>query len=102
MRPPPPIICLDRYPSWYILMNIFEIQVAFEWDGKKAAENLSKHGVSFVEAVSVLLSDETLQSADLEDPFRIVTIGFSYATRLLLVVSTEMGERVRIISARRA
>lgn len=28
----------------------------FEWDGEKAAANLSKHGVSFDEAKTVLIS----------------------------------------------
>lgn len=74
----------------------------FEWDSDKAAENFSKHGVSFVEAMTVLLSDDVVELPDLDTASRLVTLGFSSHSRILFVVSTEVGERVRIISARRA
>jgi hypothetical protein len=74
----------------------------FEWDSVKAAANVEKHGVSFEEASTVILSDEVLESADAIDPSRLITIGFSSAARVLLVVSCEPGSRIRIISARPA
>jgi uncharacterized protein len=74
----------------------------FEWDADKASENLSKHAVSFVEALTVLLSDEVLFDADFSDPSRTIVIGFSSHARVLFVVTTETTDRTRIISARRA
>lgn len=79
------------------------INGGFEWDEDKAASNLVKHQVSFEEAATVFSADDTLESADPVDSTRLITVGFSAAARVLLVVSTEVDEdRVRIISARRA
>ena len=77
----------------------------FEWDDQKAASNLSKHGVSFDEAVSVFVDGRALTFADtdhseLEDRSR--TYGVSNKTRLLVVVHTERRNGIRIISARKA
>ncbi len=75
----------------------------FEWDDAKAETNVSAHGVSFEEAITVF---DDPNAIDLADPTpaaeaRIDTIGFSAAARLLFVVSTEVaGDRLRIISAR--
>jgi uncharacterized protein len=74
----------------------------FEWDSDKAAENLSKHGVSFEEATTVLDRLDSVDEQDLLDPSRTLTVGFSFAARILLVVSTERGARTRVISARKA
>lgn len=50
-----------------------------------------------------MFAGSTLEIADSVDASRIVTVGFSSAARILLVVSTEVDEdRLRIISARRA
>ncbi len=75
----------------------------FEWDADKAASNLSKHGVSFAEAmtvfgdaVEVMIHDPVHSDAEL----RFVSIGLSEAGRLLVVAYTERDQRVRIISAR--
>ncbi len=77
----------------------------FDWDPKKALQNLEKHGVSFDEAstafqdtTSITISDP-LHSAD-ED--RFVLLGYSHRNRLLTVVHTERGDRIRIVSARPA
>ena len=77
----------------------------FEWDENKAASNLNKHGVSFVEAVTVFgdpLSD-TLPDPDhsLEER-RFIIIGSSESGKILVVAHTDDGETVRIISAREA
>ena len=79
--------------------------LTFEWDPQKAQSNLEKHGVSFEEASTVfrdLLSltiDDPLHS---EDEGRMIQIGISYKNRLLVVVHTERGDNIRIISARKA
>lgn len=77
----------------------------FEWDDQKTASNLSKHGVSFDEAVSVFGDGRALTFSDtdhseLEDRSR--TYGFLNKTRLLVVVHTERRNGIRIISARKA
>jgi uncharacterized DUF497 family protein len=75
---------------------------SFEWDAEKAAANLEKHGVAFEEAMTVLVSPETLELPDPTSLENVITIGFSATERVLLVVSCERSERTRIISARRA
>ena len=75
----------------------------FEWDLDKARLTLKKHGVSFDEA-STSFRDPLSQT--IEDPLhseneeRFVLIGRSIQGRLLVIVHTERGERIRIISAR--
>jgi uncharacterized protein len=79
------------------------MSLAFEWDDKKAKKNLKKHGVGFEEASTVfadplsLTIDDPLHSQDEE---RFVTLGESHRRRLLVVVFTERGDKIRIISAR--
>jgi uncharacterized DUF497 family protein len=79
--------------------------MAFEWDEKKAAANLKKHGVDFEEAktvfdnpLAIIFSDE-LHS--MNEP-REVIIGHSRRNRLLLIVFTERYPNIRIITARLA
>ena len=77
----------------------------FEWDDQKAASNLSKHGVSFDEAVTVFGDGRALTFSDtdhseLEDRSR--TYGVSNKTRILVVVHTERRNSIRIISTRKA
>ena len=77
----------------------------FEWDPQKAKLNLSKHGVSFDEAVTTFYDP---LSATFDDPdhsvgeHRYITIGYSSRGRLLVVAHAEKGEILRIISARLA
>lgn len=74
----------------------------FEWDERKAAANLEKHGVSFEEAASVFLDLDYVLVRDPSHPDRFTALGFSALARVLVVVHGERGERVRIISARSA
>jgi len=77
----------------------------FEWDQSKAASNLSKHGVTFDEAITVFHDPLYLDFFDPDhsyDEYRYIIIGQSSNKRLLIVSYTEYGERVRIISAREA
>ena len=74
----------------------------FIWDPKKAASNLRKHGVSFLEAVTEF-ADPALVVADALYRDRAVLIGQSEKQELLVTVFVELNEDwVRIISARRA
>jgi uncharacterized DUF497 family protein len=77
----------------------------FEWDDQKATSNLSKHGVSFDEAVSVFGDAQALTFSDTdhsEFEVRSRTYGVSNKSRLLVVVHTERRNGTRIISARKA
>jgi uncharacterized DUF497 family protein len=77
----------------------------FEWDLRKAERNLAAHGVSFDEASTVFgdpLAATAEDSAHSEVENRFVTIGQSSSGRLLVVIHTERGERIRLISARTA
>lgn len=74
----------------------------FEWDEAKAAQNERKHGVAFPEAVTVFSDPRAIDAPDLLEPHRFVILGMSQLARILFVVFAERGERIRIISARRA
>lgn len=74
----------------------------FEWDPEKEKANLAKHGVSFVEAMTIFGDPLELTIADpyhSEGEFRFLSVGLSSGGRLLVVAYTERGERIRIISA---
>lgn len=79
--------------------------LVFEWDPKKARRNLATHGVSFDEA-STAFQDPLSKTIDdplhSEDEVRFVPRGHSHRNRLLVVVHTERGDRIRLISARLA
>jgi uncharacterized DUF497 family protein len=75
----------------------------FQWDRVKARKNLKKHKVSFDEAVTVFYDPLTATFDDPDhshDEQRLITIGYSSRSRLLVVAHTEEGETIRIISAR--
>ena len=77
----------------------------FEWDLKKAKENLKNHGVTFEEALTVFadplgrIFDDPDHS---ENERRELIIGHSASQRLLVVSFTEREPRTRIIGAREA
>ena len=75
----------------------------FEWDPKKAAKNLKKHGVTFQEAATVFTDPLAITFPDpdhLEDEERHLTFGLSLQKRLVVVSHTEREPKTRIISAR--
>ena len=79
--------------------------LTFEWDHRKAAVNFSKHGLAFEEAATVFADALSLTIADLEhsrSEHRFVIVGRSHRQRMLVVVHTERGDNIRIISARLA
>jgi uncharacterized DUF497 family protein len=75
----------------------------YEWDPKKAAINLRKHGVAFADAV-IALEDELALTLDDDHPNeqRYISIGADAIGRVLVVIYTYRGEKIRIISARAA
>ena len=77
----------------------------FEWDRAKADANRRKHKVTFDEAVGVFYDPLSATFPNPDSSLteeRLVTIGHSSRRRLLVVVHTEQGETIRIISARLA
>jgi uncharacterized DUF497 family protein len=82
-----------------------QLSLTFEWDEKKADENLSKHGVSFEEAKTVFndpFSVTVYDPGHSIDEQRYIDIGLSSKARLIVVSYSERGERIRIISSRKA
>ena len=69
------------------------------------SKNIKKYNVTFEEAGTVfsdpfsLTIDDPLHS---DDENRFVLIGKSYKKRILIVIHTERGNNIRIISARKA
>ncbi|MFQ5642027.1 MAG: BrnT family toxin [bacterium] len=69
----------------------------------KARENLNKHNVTFEEAITVFWDTLSSTIADLHhsiDEDRYIIVGKSARGRILVVVHTDRGDKIRIISAR--
>jgi uncharacterized DUF497 family protein len=76
--------------------------MAFEFDPRKSAANLAKHGIDFVEAQRLWEDPDLLEiPARTEDEPRWLIIGRIDA-RLWSAVVTSRGEAIRIISVRRS
>lgn len=79
----------------------------FEWDEEKSNANQRKHGVTFEEASLVFLDPKRIEFYDASHSMqeqRYITLGNTSRSSVLLIVvsSTNRGDRTRIISARRA
>jgi uncharacterized DUF497 family protein len=76
--------------------------VKFEWDPKKAAENLRKHGISFDEAATAFADWHSITVPDpehSEGEWRYYLLGMSDRGNLLVVCHTDRGHVTRIFSA---
>ncbi len=81
------------------------MELTFEWDEEKAKENLRKHKVSFEEAKTVYDDPFLWTFPDPEHSIieqRYVNVGFSSKGQVLVVIHTERGENIRLISCRKA
>lgn len=78
--------------------------VEIEFDPAKARANLRKHRVSFADAEQALRDARacTIEDPDAAHEPRFVTLGMDALGRVLVVVYTPRGSRIRIISAREA
>ncbi len=80
----------------------------FTWDPDKAEANEKKHGVSFEEAKTCFLDPLHIVIDDpdhsTEDEHRMILLGLSFKSRMLVVVHVEFEEEksIRIVSARKA
>lgn len=86
------------------------MNLIFEWDRKKALVNLQKHKISFEEA-KTLFGDPFLvtfpDEYHSENEDRLISIGISTRSRILLAVHTSQVKNqdtltIRIISCRKA
>jgi uncharacterized DUF497 family protein len=76
----------------------------FEWDRDKAEINWREHGVAFNEAIKAFRDPFAVERLDDREDYgeeRINLIGTCDGV-VIQVTYTERGERIRIISARRA
>jgi uncharacterized DUF497 family protein len=75
----------------------------FEWDERRDASNLEKHGIDFEFAKDIFAGPTLEKTADRRDygEERIIAIGV-VGGRGLVVVYTKRGEARRLISARTA
>jgi uncharacterized DUF497 family protein len=81
------------------------VELTFEWDEIKAEDNRKKHKVSFDEAAAIFHDPFSITMPDPDhsvEEKRYIDIGCSSDGRLLMVVYTERGNDIRIISCRRA
>ena len=79
--------------------------MTYEWDPGNAEANRRKHGVSSEEAASIFRDVGALTFEDPDhsaEELREITIGLSTWGRVLFVSHCDRGERIRIISARKA
>jgi uncharacterized DUF497 family protein len=79
----------------------------FIWNKVKANSNNAKHGITFEEAATVFLADQTVYGEDeahSAEEERIIAIGMSSKMRILMVCHClrESDNITRIISARKA
>jgi uncharacterized protein len=79
--------------------------VRYEWDDGKAADNLRKHGVDFMDAIEALEDPNRLEDIDSRfayDEERIRVIGMARGKALFAVVTFPGEDVCRIITARKA
>ncbi len=77
----------------------------FEWDPNKNRKNIKIHGISFDEASTVFRDTLSLTISDplhSDEEERQILIGNTSKNRLLVIIHTERGDKIRIISARKA
>lgn len=80
---------------------IYDTIVHYEWDGAKQQSNIAKHNVDFEEAKNFdWLRSKTSPSPRFGE-VRYVTVG-QIGSRLHVMVWLPRGDRVRIISLRKA
>ena len=87
-----------------LLVSRSILNLDFEWDDIKAAENVRNHGVSFAQAALAFRDPFAVEWIDLREDYgeeRIILLGMT-GDQVLTVVYMERAERIRIISARQA
>ncbi len=79
------------------------MSMEFEWDDTKAASNLEKHGISFLDALPLFFNSDTLHEVTTsEAEVRFKAIGLLNGKAYFVVYTVRQDDKYRIISARRA
>ncbi len=83
-------------------MRILEGTLTFEWDKGNKDKNFLKHRVTNQEAEEIFFdpSKKILKNDCYEAEERYLLIGMTKKERLLFIVFTLRGEKIRVISAR--
>ena len=79
--------------------------VRYEWDDAKAAVNLRKHGVDFMDSIAALEDPNRVEEIDTRFIYgeeRIQVIGMAQGDILFVIVTLRGEDTCRIISARKA
>ena len=77
----------------------------FEWSREKADSNLRKHGCTFIEGSTAFSDPLSVTIADPDHSVfenRFLHLGQTSNGKLIVVSFTERGDRIRLISVRRA
>jgi uncharacterized DUF497 family protein len=76
----------------------------FDWDPSKNDANLNKHGISFDEARNIFDGPILTRVDDRQDygENRSISLGALSRDVVLVVIHTERGDTIRLISARKA
>jgi uncharacterized DUF497 family protein len=74
---------------------------AFEWDSNKDEANKEKHGISFEDAIELFDAPYLRFRSDRCGEIRWIALGKAQR-RVIAVIYTERGGRIRIVSARMA
>ena len=78
--------------------------MGYQWDPKKSASNLKKHGIDLADSVGVFEDDWalTIEQQYVQREQRFVTLGMDLLGRVIVVVYAHRNDDIRIISARLA
>lgn len=77
----------------------------FEWDRGNLDKNYEKHGVTPNESEEIFLDERLLVAPDVrhgEREERFIAIGKTSSAKILFCVFTLRGQKIRVISARKA
>jgi uncharacterized protein len=80
---------------------VYTIDLRYEWDEQKRLTNQIKHGLDFYDVSSVFEYPHVIVPSAHGSEARFLSIG-NFEGRFVTVVYTMRGERIRIISFRRA
>lgn len=83
------------------LQKLFSNIRAFEWDEKKRAENLKKHGIDFDDARAILDGPIFIKQSNRGTETRYIVVGLVEDVEMAMICTLRT-DRCRIISARRA
>lgn len=74
---------------------------SFSWDETKRLSNIEKHGIDFVDAAEIFVSEHLILPARSEIETRWIAVGL-LSDQAIAVIFTTRDDVIRIISARKA